>query len=93
MPRRGSFICPACGEEVPAGAKSCPECGSDENTGWSDQTVYDGTDIPDEKDFDYEKTLVNEGLAKPKRSPNRLAVVAVAIVLLGALILLFVLNR
>ena len=44
MPEK-DFICPACGAEVPAGAAACPECGSDETTGWSDQTIYDGTEI------------------------------------------------
>ena len=48
------FICPACGAEVPAKAKACPECGSDEKTGWSENTVYDGTDIEDPEEFNYE---------------------------------------
>jgi len=40
------FHCPNCGAEVQIKAKSCPDCGSDENTGWSDDTMYDGLDIP-----------------------------------------------
>jgi uncharacterized membrane protein len=48
-----SFICPVCGAEVPAKAKACPECGSDENTGWSHNTIYDGTGVEDPDDFDY----------------------------------------
>jgi hypothetical protein len=48
-----TFICPVCGTEVPAKAKACPECGSDENTGWSHNTIYDGTGIEDLDDFDY----------------------------------------
>ncbi len=40
------FGCPNCGAEVPIKAKSCPDCGSDENTGWSEDTMYDGLDIP-----------------------------------------------
>lgn len=48
MPRRrGSFACPVCGELVPAGAAACRECGSDETTGWSEDTLYDGLDLPD----------------------------------------------
>ena len=40
--------CPTCGASVPAGAKSCPECGSDERTGWDEETTrYDGLDLPD----------------------------------------------
>ena len=28
------------------GALACPECGSDADTGWSDDTLYDGLDLP-----------------------------------------------
>ena len=45
--RSGSFPCPVCGERVPAGAKVCRECGSDETTGWSEDTLYDDLDLPD----------------------------------------------
>ena len=34
------FICPNCGAEVPLGALACPECGSDEKTGWSEEANY-----------------------------------------------------
>jgi hypothetical protein len=40
------FNCPNCGAEVPIKAKSCPDCGSDEKTGWSEDTMYDGLDLP-----------------------------------------------
>ena len=40
------FYCPNCGAEVPIKAKSCPDCGSDEKTGWSEDTMYDGLDLP-----------------------------------------------
>ena len=36
MNEKLSFICPFCGAQVPQGALACPECGSDEQTGWSD---------------------------------------------------------
>ncbi len=41
------FICPNCGAEVPLKALACPECGSDENTGWSEETMYDDIDLPE----------------------------------------------
>ncbi len=41
------FICPNCGAEVPLKALACPECGSDENTGWSEDTMYDELDLPE----------------------------------------------
>jgi hypothetical protein len=45
--KRAPFNCPNCGAEVPGDALSCPECGSDEETGWSEDTMYDGVDLPD----------------------------------------------
>ena len=46
------FVCPNCGVELPLKALACPECGSDENTGWSDETMYDGLDLPNLDDSD-----------------------------------------
>jgi hypothetical protein len=43
-----SFICPICGTEVDMDAVVCPECGSDEETGWSEDTAYDGLYLYDE---------------------------------------------
>jgi hypothetical protein len=43
------FICPHCGAEVAVGAVVCPECGSDEETGWSEETAYDGLDLYDDE--------------------------------------------
>ncbi|MEM9217915.1 MAG: zinc ribbon domain-containing protein [Cyanobacteria bacterium P01_F01_bin.150] len=34
------FRCPICGTEVSSKARSCPECGADEETGWSDAAQY-----------------------------------------------------
>jgi len=51
--------CPNCGAEVPRGAKACPECGSCEKTGWSDQAAYDGLDLPDDE-FNYDEFVRGE---------------------------------
>ena len=40
--------CPACGEHVPAGARACPACGADARTGWNEDPLYAGLDLPDE---------------------------------------------
>ncbi|HEY4247639.1 MAG TPA: zinc ribbon domain-containing protein [Lacunisphaera sp.] len=39
--------CANCGAEIPRGARSCPECGADERTGWRETSIYDGLDLPD----------------------------------------------
>ncbi len=83
------FICPVCGAEVPAKAKACPECGSDEKTGWADNTIYDGTDIEDPEEFDYEDWKRREfGRRKPSIGWVWWAVgVALAIFFLWAFVL------
>jgi hypothetical protein len=45
-----SFVCPNCGAEVRVGTPSCLNCGSDDETGWSDDTLYDGLDLPESSD-------------------------------------------
>lgn len=45
-------ICPNCGARVPRNAKACPECGSDEETGWSEAAETEGLALPEEN-FDY----------------------------------------
>jgi hypothetical protein len=45
----GTFICPICGTEVDLDAVVCPECGSDDETGWSEDTAYDGLYLYDDE--------------------------------------------
>jgi hypothetical protein len=52
-------ICPNCGAEVPPKARACPECGADEQTGWSDAARTDGLGLPDEN-FDYNDFVKRE---------------------------------
>jgi len=43
-----TFSCPVCGADVPRKAKSCPECGACEKSGWSEDHYLDGIDLPDD---------------------------------------------
>lgn len=52
-------LCPNCGAEVPHNSKACPECGSDEQTGWSDEARASGLDLPDEE-FNYDDFVKKE---------------------------------
>lgn len=52
-------ICPNCGAEVPLNAKACPECGSDEKTGWSEEAHCENLGLPDEN-FDYDDFVKRE---------------------------------
>jgi RNA polymerase subunit RPABC4/transcription elongation factor Spt4 len=89
MKRDKPFDCPNCGAEVPAGAKACPECGSDEKTGWNeDEAVYDGTGIEEAKDFKYKEWLKKEGVAPKRASAKQIVVIIVTLLLLVALAVL-----
>ena len=57
--------CPNCGADLPKNAVVCPECGSDEKTGWSDEAATGGLDLPDD-DFNYEEFVEREFNPKPK---------------------------
>ena len=60
--------CPHCGAEVPPRAHACPECGSDEGTGWSEEAEVDDLGLPDEE-FDYEQ-FVREEFGEPSPKPR-----------------------
>ena len=62
-----SFNCPVCGEEVPNHAKSCPECGACDKSGWSGHAESSGLGLPDE-DFDYDKFVEAEFGGPPKKT-------------------------
>lgn len=49
----GPDVCPCCGAGVPNRALACPECGADEQTGWSDDSYLDGLDLPDDDGEDF----------------------------------------
>jgi len=52
-------ICPHCGAEVPRAAKACPECGSDDQTGWSETAADAELGLPDDS-FDYQRFVREE---------------------------------
>jgi hypothetical protein len=79
-------VCPNCGADVPSRARSCPECGSDEDTGWSDEAAYDGVGLPDE--FDYDQFVEREfGEKGPSPQGVHWFWWAVSVVLLIAIIM------
>lgn len=59
-------ICPNCGAVVPRRAKSCPECGSDEQTGWADDAVPQRLGIPEDS-FDHDE-FVRQEFGHPPRA-------------------------
>jgi hypothetical protein len=75
-----TFSCPNCGADVPVAARACPECGSDEETGWSQDTMYDDLDLPDP---DYGR---DEDPARP--NDRFWKVVAIVVLVLVAILVL-----
>jgi hypothetical protein len=75
-------ICPHCGAAVPRRARTCPECGSDDTTGWSEDASAGDLGLPDEE-FEYDR-FVSEEFGKPGVKPGGLSrfwwVVAVGVV-------------
>lgn len=72
--------CAQCGADIPPRAHACPECGADERTGWREQSIYDGLELPEPDD------------ERPPHSPRRSAgmpwywLVAIVVVLLVLLL-------
>ena len=76
--------CPNCGAGVPPGAKACPECGSDEQTGWSEAAKVDGLDLPEET-FDYSDFVSREfGTKRPAPRGIHWFWWVIAILMIGA---------
>ena len=82
-------ICPHCGADVPPKAKRCPECGSDEETGWSDEAEAANLGLPDEN-FDYDEFVKREFEGGDKRRGIKwywfVAAIIVVLILLGLII-------
>ena len=85
-------ICPVCGAEVPPEARACPECGADEETGWSERAEAQRLGLPDDE-FDYNEFVKEEfGGAKREVRPRGIGtmwwLVAIVLLIVTALYLL-----
>ncbi len=78
------FRCNNCGEEVSLKAKSCPNCGADDETGWKDG--INSYLIEDDDDFDYEEVLAREVHGRSPKSKTKWWVVILAFLLLALML-------
>jgi predicted nucleic acid-binding Zn ribbon protein len=74
--------CAICGAAIPPKARACPECGADERTGWREQSVYDGLDLPGED---------AKGPARDDRSMSIWKIAGIVLLVVVAIMVLF--NR
>ncbi len=82
----GQYACPYCGGPIDKNAKSCRHCGSDELTGWSQDTYLDGIDLPDMDDYE---ELKEKEFGSSRRKKISIQTIVGAVVL-AAMILLVV---
>ena len=74
------FTCPNCHADVPINALACPECGSDRETGWSEEAQYVHL-LPDKGD---EETDISRSMTGQKYSMAAIALVVVVAFLVAA---------
>jgi ribosomal protein L40E len=96
-----AFVCPHCGADVPTSAPACRECGSDNETGWSEDAHVWEAGIPggygNDDDFDYDE-FIERDLAQHADEPARRRLakwgsrVVIVMVCLGVLIYLLAIR-
>ncbi len=93
MAPRETDVCPHCGAEFAAGRPACPECGSDAETGWSEDGITGyAAALPDEfTDDDYGRILdeINAGPRRPTATTvlKALGILALILLLVWSLVL------
>ena len=77
--RRAPETCANCSADIPPHARACPECGADERTGWAEQDLYDGLDLPEDDD-----ERAKTSLSRQRRQTSRWfwSLIAIGLVLL-----------
>ena len=85
-------VCPHCGAALPPRALACPECGSDEHTGWSDSGIAGTAPYEAFDDDDYTDLLEREFGVK-KKAPRKQIKTIVMGIIAALLALMLVLGR
>lgn len=87
--RTASDVCRHCGASFPAGRTACPECGSDERTGWTSDEAYDHAlaDIPEADDDAYRRALSAENPGDVSLwSSRQFRILVIGLILLAAMV-------
>lgn len=87
--RRETASCPQCGGEFPAGRLACPHCGSDAQTGWSENDASDWSYSDEDYDEFVEEMKGRDAYhSDPKWRRRRLVVRIVGLIVVVALLVL-----
>jgi len=81
-----SPLCPVCGQELKKNAKVCHSCGSDDSTGWNQNTYLDGLDLPDADE--YEEFRNQEFGVSKKKTFNWITITGIITITVFVLLLL-----
>ena len=85
--------CSHCGAAIPAGAPACPECGSDDSTGWaSEETQHEAAWAEDEDESyrDVIRSLPGGGREKAGRGSREVTLAMIAVFVLVAFLLTYI---
>ena len=86
-----TLICPNCGEIISERDKSCPHCGSDENTGWSNEAYLNRLGVSSYDEEIYQETVQKEfGGEKRHTSLKKLIFTITALIMILLFIFYFV---
>ena len=69
MSGENRFLCPNCGADIKTNATGCYNCGSDNETGWSENTYLDGVELSCD-DEEYEELRDSEFNHSRKKTHN-----------------------
>ena len=85
--------CPHCGATLPPRALACPDCGSDESTGWAPvETLHEAAwaESEDESYEDVIRSLPGGGGTDAGKSPRDLVLAILVVIALVAFLVTFV---
>jgi uncharacterized membrane protein YvbJ len=82
-----TFSCPVCGADLKNSAKACYNCGSDDKTGWSEDSYLDGIELPFEDD-EYEELRDKEFNNSSKNKLNWVTITGFILIVIFTILIL-----
>jgi hypothetical protein len=82
-----TFSCPVCSAELKNGTKVCYNCGSDDKTGWSENSYLDGIELPYDDD-EYEEIREKEFNHSTHRGMNWVTITGFILIVIFTILIL-----